>query len=354
MIEEGNLKLDGKYIDIPSFDADDSGVWLNVYACLREDKLWADKGHVVASEQFELAPYSIIPSPTSGKTPKITCKNSNFTVSAGISEMTVDPSGALISWKKDGKDLLYAPLEPYFWKPTNDNQSKNAYYNEKMTLWQDEASKREVKEIKTIKDKGKASVFVRTSLPVGAEYDLIYTMDTEGKIKVEADYRPLSDTIPLMPRFGMRMRLSNDMTQIDYLGRGPWENYPDRKRSSFIGSYSMPIEEYQYDYVKPQDNGNRCDVYYMKLANPNDSKSPSIRIEADGTPLCIRAWDYGEEDLQIADHPYELKRGNFVNINIDHNIHGVGGTDTWGRPTLDQYTIKGTEPHHYSFILSVM
>ncbi len=69
-------------------------------------------------------------------------------------------------------------------------------------------------------------------------------------------------------------------------------------------------------------------------------------------PLCIRAWDYGEEDLQIAKHPFELKRGDFVNVNIDSSVHGVGGADTWGKPTLEKYTIPGNKPHSYSFILS--
>ncbi len=79
---------------------------------------------------------------------------------------------------------------------------------------------------------------------------------------------------------------------------------------------------------------------------------PSIRMEAKGAPLCIRAWDYDEEALVKADHPFELERGQFVNLNIDHNLHGVGGVDTWGRPTLEPYTIHGNEPHQYSFMLN--
>ena len=77
------------------------------------------------------------------------------------------------------------------------------------------------------------------------------------------------------------------------------------------------------------------------------------KLRIDGCqPLCIRAWDYGEEDLEQAAHPHELQRGRFVNLNIDLSVHGVGGTDTWGRRTLPQYTIDGNQPHHYSFILT--
>lgn len=221
-----------------------------------------------------------------------------------------------------------------------------------MTLWENEADHRVVKDIKTTKEGNNVKVTIPMKLPVGADYTLTYTVDGNGSILVDADYRPLCDTLPKLPKFGMRMRLPSAMQNVDYLGRGPWENYPDRKRGYFVGRYSMPLSEYQHDYIKPQDNGNRCDVNWLTFSPAIDSTLPSIRIDADRTPLCIRAWDYGEEDLKTAAHPHELKRGEFVNVNIDLSVHGVGGADTWGKPTLDQYTISGTEPHHYSFYLS--
>ena len=347
----GSLELVEDKIRIPDFVKDNSGVWLNVYACLKEPKLWAGKGHVVASDQFELAPYIPDTPVISGKCPKVTRKNGNIVVKTDDSEMTIDASGALVSWKKGGQELLDAPLEPYFWKPTNDNQDKNGYYNEKMTVWEDVASHRIVKEITIVKGDGNVAVTARMSLPVGADYDVTYTIGRNGAINVAADYRPLNDTIHLMPKFGMRMRLPKDMRQIDYLGRGPWENYPDRKRGYYVGHYTMPLSDYQHDYIKPQDNGNRCDVSYLSLANGGSDKGRAIKIESTGEPLCIRAWDYGEEDLKTANHPHELKRGDFVNVNIDMSVHGVGGADTWGKPTLEQYTIPGNRPHAYSFTL---
>ena len=166
---------------------------------------------------------------------------------------------------------------------------------------------------------------------------------------VEADYQPLAADIPLMPKFGMRMRLPKDYQHVSYYGRGPWENYPDRKRSAFLDHYEMPLADYMTEYVRPQENGNRCDIRWMDMAS---ASYPTIRIDG-CQPLCIRAWDYGEEDLSVA-HPHELQRGQFVNLNIDLNVHGVGGADTWGKRTLPQYTIDGAKPHHYAFILSAI
>ena len=152
-----------------------------------------------------------------------------------------------------------------------------------------------------------------------------------------------------MPKFGMRMRLPADYTQIRYYGRGPWENYPDRKRSAFLGVYQMPLQEYETEYIHPQDNANRCDVRWFEISSRNAKRT--LRIEG-LQPLCIRAWDYGEEDLEDVRHPNDVPRGRFVNLNIDLNIHGVGGADTWGKRTLPQYTIDGNQPHHYAFILT--
>jgi beta-galactosidase len=150
-----------------------------------------------------------------------------------------------------------------------------------------------------------------------------------------------------MPKFGMRMRIPSDFTNIKYYGRGPWENYPDRKRSAFLGRYQMPLSEYETDYIHPQDNSCRTDLRWFTISNGKQN----LRVEG-LQPLCIRAWDYGEEDLEGAAHPHEIQRGRFVNLNIDLNVHGVGGVDTWGQRTLPQYTIDGNKAYHYAFLLN--
>ena len=274
---------------------------LNVSARLKEAKSWAPKGFVVAREQFVITPYVFPSRPSHEDNAIVTiCGNS------------------LTSWIVDGKEVLQAPLEPYFWKPENDNQSA-AGFARRVAMW---------KEVKDVK--------------------VNYTVINDHSILVEMDYLPTTQDRPVMPKFGMRMHLPADYTQVKYYGRGPWENYPDRKRSAFLGEYAMPLSEYQTEYIHPQDNGNRCDIRWFEISN-NSSK---LRIEG-LQPLCIRAWDYGEEDLERSHHPNDIQRGRFVNLNIDLNIHGVGGADTWGKRTLPQYTIDGNLPHHYSFIISI-
>ena len=283
---------------------------MNVSARLKEDKPWAEKGFVVASEQFVLSPYDF---PEASKSLRPTIKPlADKTVVKGI---TIDGND-LLSWVVDGREMMQAPLEPYFWKPENDNQHA-AGFARNSAVW-----------------KEATDVTVR------------YTIINDHSILVELDYHPSGTDKPLLPKLGMRMRLPADFTAIEYFGRGPWENYPDRKRSAFLGRYKMPLSEYETEYVHPQDNGCRTDVRWFCITNGKKT----LRI--DGLqPLCIRAWDYGEEDLEGVRHPHEIQRGRFVNLNIDLNVHGVGGVDSWGQPTLPQYTIDGNKPYHYGFIL---
>ena len=319
-----------------TIEYDDETV-LNVYARLRHDTPWAPKGFVVAREQFVLQPSQFVLA-FAGRDTVAEETDEGFVAPTNNGSVTISKTGALTSWIVNGKEMLQGPLEPYFWKPENDNQNA-AHFAERTAIWKDAADKRTVKSIRV---EGR-QVIAEMSLPVGADLKLTYDLKADGRIMVNMDYQPTATNIATIPKFGMRMRLPADYTQIKYYGRGPWENYPDRKRSPFLGIYEMPLSEYETEYIHPQDNGNRCDVRWFEIGN--------LRIDG-WQPLCIRAWDYGEEDLEGARHPQDIPHGRFVNLNIDLDIHGVGGADTWGKRTLPQYTIDGNQPHHYSFILS--
>ena len=339
-------------VDVDDFDyATDTTIVSNektiiVKAMLKDDTPWAKKGFVVASEQFVVEPYSFpVFAATSRKSPKVK-KREDYEVLTEKGSVVIDDKGAITEINVNGRNILKAPLEPYFWKPENDNQQK-AGFAKRVAPWEKAGENRQLKSIKVSSSKGITFIKCAYTLPVGADYELCYSINSVGDIKVEADYRPTQADIPLIPKFGMRMRLTSDFDKVEYYGRGPWENYPDRKLGYDIGHYTMPLADFQVDYVRPQDNGNRCDVRWLTLS----SDGCSMRIDG-GQALCIRAWDYGEENLNVK-HPYELKRGDFVNLNIDLNIHGVGGADTWGKRTLPEYTIDGNQSHHYSFVISV-
>jgi beta-galactosidase len=259
-------------------------------------------------------------------------------------------NGALASLQVRGRNVLLSPLEPYFWKPVNDNQRANGY-EQRLGAWKTAASTRVLKQVSV--ERGKASVVLRfdMELIVGARYTLCYTVNGAGDVLVAADYAPSANNgeIPLMPKFGMRLELAGADAQVDWYGRGPHENYPDRKLSQALGVYSLPLSQFMTDYVRPQDNSNRCDVRWLAVA------TDVARLTVEGLQsLCFRAWNYGEDALdRHPRHAKEMETIRGVHVNIDQAIHGVGGNDSWGARTLPAYTIDGNQSRHYAFVLKV-
>jgi beta-galactosidase len=217
-----------------------------------------------------------------------------------------------------------------------------------MGKWKKAAERFEVRNIEILKQDNLVSVKFEMNLPtIGANYTLQYKLNGKEQLQTEVTYTPLCDTIPHIPKFGMRVRIPADFNSITWYGRGPYENYPDRKTGSLIGIYNSKLENFIIPYPAPQDNANRCDVRWIALSTQNNNIIKISGLQ----PLCFRAWPYSEEDLEIAQHDYQLPLRDFINLNIDLNIHGVGGDDTWGAKTMEKYTIPGNMPYHYGFIL---
>lgn len=347
--EKGIAKLiNSNELHIPDFDFRDAEVCLNVYARLKTPKLWADAGFIVARQQFIMGTYSYAGISEDKNKLKIRKDDAFYTISGnGFTFVFNRQNGALQRWVKNDREMLVAPLEPYFWKPANDNQIRNGYV-QRLSVWKQEAERRQMQKSQCLEKDGLVVVTFDMILPtVNASYSLVYKINGKGQMQVEADYNPQGENVSLMPKFGMRMRLCRDLDRITWYGRGPYENYPDRKTGSLLGVYSDDLKNIMTDYVFPQDNANRCDVRWLNLKNKN-----GISISITGMqPFCFRAWNYSENDLENAKHPYELPQRNYINLNLDLNIHGVGGSDSWGARTLDKYTIDGNEPHYYGFLM---
>jgi beta-galactosidase len=356
-IQSGKLAkstlLPGKseIIQIPfpvSVDTTSNEICLNLYAHLKKSTLWAEEGYCVAREQFILKPIQPKKIETDGnglivkETPtEISVQTDSFKVAFNRA------TGAMVSWVQNNSELLHGILEPYFWKPANDNQ-KQSGYNQTMGKWKNAASNRIVENAEVKKQKVCVTINFHMILPdLAAGYTLNYKVNSHGQIQVEAGYQPKNDTIPKIPKFGMRIRIQDKFNYIKWYGCGPFENYPDRKTAAFIGLYESKLENFITNYAVPQDNSNRCDVRWISFTDQNGN---SIKIEG-LQPLCFRAWPYTEDDVEKANHPFDLPTRDFINLNIDLNIHGVGGDDSWGAPTMEKYTNPGNKPYSYGFIL---
>jgi beta-galactosidase len=329
-------------------DTASSEICLNVYAKLKTATLWAEEGFCIAREQFVIKPYKWTKMLPSEKQVTVTESPSQIQLQTGTMSFILDrKNGSLISWRVKNLELLKGKLEPYFWKTRNDNQ-KSAGYIEELGKWRKAAESMMVKNVEIIKRDNIAGVKFEMNIPdIGANYTLLYQLNDKGQLQVEATYIPKNDAIPKIPKFGMRVRIPENYNNINWYGRGPYENYPDRKTASLIGLYNFSLENFITPYPAPQDNANRGDVRWFTMSAQNNNMIKVTGLQ----PLHFRAWPYSEEDLENTRHDYQLPRRDYINLNIDLNIHGVGGDDSWGAKTMDIYTNPGNKPYQYGFIL---
>lgn len=334
-------------LEIPTFDDTKGEVFLNVYARLRRPTIWADAGFTVAKEQFQLVKKDPAKIVAGASAPKVEESSECYVIATGQETVSIEKAtGNLISWKHGTAELLKDPLQPYFWKPATENQKHNNY-NRRLGPWRNAGETMKIVSAEVGEQDGLLVLSFKKEIELGADYTLTYKINSEGKILVFADYKPTKEELPLMPKFGMKMQIDPTLDQITWYGKGMLENYPDRKSSEFIGLYTLPLKDFVVNYPAPQENGNRCETRWITFS---DGKL-NLRVEG-LQPLCFRAWPWTEEDIEGAAHAFELQERDFINVNLDLNIHGVGCNDGWGARTLDKYTIDADKPYSYGFILS--
>ena len=185
---------------------------------------------------------------------------------------------------------------------------------------------------------------------VKSQYVTVYTVFGNGDIRVENVFTPGSKDLPELPRFGMNLQVPGEFSRVQFYGRGPQENYSDRKTAAFVGLYDLTVDEMYTNYVSPQENGTRTDIRWIALSNKNGAGFMAI-----GEPLLsASALSYTAEDLTQKErgtmHPTDLVKRDFVSVNLDLKQMGVGGDTSWGARTHDEYLIPAAA-YSYSFVL---
>jgi beta-galactosidase len=178
-----------------------------------------------------------------------------------------------------------------------------------------------------------------------------HTIEQGGMLESECELTfPGKRKLPDLPRVGVQFAMPEAFDQIEWYGRGPHENYDDRKSSAALGRYQSTVSDWITPYVKPQENGNRCDIRWLEMT---DERGNGLRFSgADQAPLSMSAWPYSMEDLASAAHNYELPRKNFITVNLDHLQMGVGGDNSWGLPVNEPYRIKANQNFQWYYRIS--
>ena len=327
---------------------------LNVKALQRTATPYIDKGATVAAEQIVLnqtqykAAEFIIPAKV-----KVTDEEKHIRFESNGASLVIKKETGLIVYygNKNGRIITTSPM-PNFWRAPIDNDFGTKLHIIS-NVWRTAGVMQDLRlvslsPVKQSDNAASATASFRFN-STGSSYQLCYTMEPDGSVTINSTIDMGEEsTLPELPRFGMKMELPVSCTHVEWYGRGPWENYPDRKRSSFVGLYTSSVKELATEYIRPQENGLRTDTRWLALT---DSQGNGVRIESVDTPFCFSARHNYDEDLDPGltkkqQHPTELFPRKTVALNLDLTHRGVGGDNSWGLQPMDKYRLQAKQ---YSF-----
>lgn len=269
-------------------------------------------------------------------------------------------AGVVTGWTVGGEEMLRSPIEPYFWRAP---VSKERDALEQVRgVWQEAGARREVRACAVRHDATAATVRVDFAFPTagattgravyrfdGMGLRVAFTLEPKGlkPIRVSKGWmRPPVPVPPPIPRIGMVFRTSPAFGHARWFGRGPHENYPGRTASAFFGRYARAAADFLFPYAKPQESGNRGDVYELAVT---DGAGKGFAVTAPGRPLHVNLLAYTAEELERRRHQAELEPCGDLIVHLDGFQRGVDGSGA-GLHADQELVAEGT--YSFSFVLS--
>ena len=272
-------------------------------------------------------------------------KNNVVAVTTPNLTFKIDRSTGLISeYAYNGKSLLGegGTLKPNFWRAPTDNDM-GAGLQKKFKAWKN--PQMNLKNIDVKKDKKTNSVTILTSFDmpeVQGQMDITYVVFANtGAVKVTEDFKATEGAkVSDMFRFGMLLQMPYTMEKSNYYGRGPIENYSDRKDCMRIGVYTDDADNQYFPYIRPQESGTKSDIRWWKQT---DATGLGLQVKS-CTPFYASAIHFDTEELDDGDdkeqrHSFDLKKSKFTNLFLDSAHMGVGGENSWGAWPLEKYRV---------------
>ena len=356
MIKSGTTSLpevqpgDSCFIELPCEVPEGDGLYhLNVSLKLKEATNWANAGHEVAAEQLLIRdgkPTLMDAAKASGalkveeNAQQISVKNENFTFAVS------KQSGAVTELSYNGKPIFVTGNTVSFGNLTfngfrsisNDRRGnfKSDIIAPKVTLKQDDGDA-----IITVKYDVKSGRENRTTIPV----ETTYTIYNDGSIGVKSNFGNESNQD--FSRLGLIAALDPRLGNVQWLGRGPHENYPDRKTSAFMGVWDGTVNGMTEEYIKPQSMGERCDVKWVTFT---DDKGEGVRFRTGGT-FDFSALHYTDEELWQTKYKHELSKIHRPEIilHLDAAMRGLGNASCGPGP-LPKYELQ-EKNYSYGFVI---
>ena len=326
---------------------------------LKEDKVWAEAGHEVAFGQYIYkveAPKKACPEGVEviRSTHNIGVRGAHFEVLFSVL------NGGLASYKYAGKEMIEAIPKPNFWRAPTDNDCGNlmgmrygqwkiaSMYLSHKDFRKGPYGPGNVPEVEVNEKTVKVTYTYLMPTTSTSECRLSYEVFGDGRVKTTLTYDPVKE-LGDMPEFGVIFKFNADYDRVEWYGLGETETYSDRKKGAKLGIYANKVADNMARYMVPQECGAKEEVRWAKVT---DRKGRGMLFEMDENngPMMFSALPYTPHEMENAMHPYELPEVHYTVVRAAKGQMGIGGDDSWGARTHEEYLLKTDKKMEFSFV----
>ena len=321
---------------------------------LKEDTLWAKRGHEVA---FGEAVYKVEGEAESHRGEMNIIRSiHNFGVRGENFEVMFSYlNGGLVSYRYGGVEMIKMIPKPNFWRTPTDNDEGSlmpARYGQWKLASLYLSHKRpsegrypdsKMPEIEVKEDYAQITYTYFMPTTPEAECQLSYKVYADGYIETALTYDPVKE-LGDMPEFGVIFKLDADYDHVSWYGMGPKETYEDRRRGAKLGIYENKVQDNMALYLNPQECGNKTGV---RWASVTDKKGRGMLFTGDS--MNFSALPYTPHEMENARHDFELPQVHYTVVRVSKQQMGVGGDDSWGAKTHEEYLLNVSEKMEFKF-----
>lgn len=348
---------------IPATAPKTGDVRINFYAKVRTAEPFLPAGTVIARDQHYIHTFQKPEANLKGGA-EVTDNGDNLLIKGkSFSAKMNKNTGILTSYVYRGTEYILdgnGP-RPFFWRAPTDNDY-GANLPKRTAAWKEISySQLKAEDVKVENGKDVTSISLKYQFAsTKATWEVEYKIYNNGIIKVNNHFEADAEEPVMIPRVGMRMQMPYSISTLTYYGRGPLENYRDRRTSQFFGQYSLPIKDMYEAYVRPQENEHRTDVYWCALTGKSQRgllfiADKTFEMNASNYPL--ETFDSGMDIHNGAprtpetDHRHltDPKAEKLVDLFIDYRMMGVGGDNSWGATAHEKYLIRPGKKNAVSY-----
>ncbi len=326
--------------------------FINCYVQTQQPTPLLPAGYEKVRNQFKLADQSISGDVGFSNKLQVDSATSDWKITDDNIEYIIDSKrGYLQDMIVNGRSIMKSPLMPCCWRPATDNDF-GANLQNKLHEWKTVMDDARLVSVALIKGD---IVITHEVLNGDAKLVTTFSFGTDELLKVNLKLQKIKGDHPMLMRFGMQLAIDEEFNQLSWYGRGPWENYADRKWSSLINTYHADAAKLWHPYIRPQETAHFTEVRDASFLN---AAGKGIEIQEWGGPFEFNSYPFSDDDLYGGEvktqlHGLELEPRNFLNLHIDKVQMGLGGINSWGSLPLPPYRLP-YQDYDLSFLVKLV